>query len=768
MSIPKQTSPKTLDDSFVNHSFSNNAQPSSSNFQHSYQVSTHQIEKQLSSSSSRRSSSRRSSNSSTDSDKFSITSQSSLDEHDHTYPILPTYNSDNKSSSSYFGDGVLNRSNSSSRRTSIISIPGDTKKRILNTLKPRRRSSLPFIHLARRKSSQLIMVFSILVVGLLLVSEVRSHRLRKELWSKAITLNEWDIKYSTLLNKETNLKNFRKEYEFKRRLELKDQIEGKSTVINNVRKRSALELLNSVEEEEQGIWGPEQEEALQIEINNAWPKWWGNPDSEEIGKSPFDHTPNPLRPGQAKRRFMFLTDYNDYLERMNTHTYEIVDAALRHPHLIVDVWGPGWEGYNRSIPLSHNVRNRQNRIARLEQSKEEFDQNQIQKTLEMENKLTIQKKREWISRRFEVTRSPQSESPVLDEGSIEAEWAKPPWSNEYPDECNEQTKFDVVFTISNIFNENDPHVDALDCDTVLIQQLGDCHELRCSYEWYPHANNITVSKYAFELLELFEHDKVKAKYPDWRMGLFGHSPDTGNEWDFYPIPWSERTAKAKVFGYDGSFYPIRTTVTDAIRSIEKDPETLEQSIITRHPHPGYTVSVSSEARQTPLETYELNHEYYETHQKLREDFANGMRQSKICVFDASLERKMIRKYAQAFLSGCVVASDLPTEHEESLSKFIIPLKSTWSIEKINEMLNYYLERDDLLQQMALDGFIWARQHMTTTNKITHLLEMADHYRQGSRGYEFPYGFSMRCRSYWSGDAYRPPWCSEEGYRGLEE
>lgn len=87
-------------------------------------------------------------------------------------------------------------------------------------------------------------------------------------------------------------------------------------------------------------------------------------------------------------------------------------------------------------------------------------------------------------------------------------------------------------------------------------------------------------------------------------------------------------------------YPIRTTVTNHLRDAGKQEK---ETLISRHPHPGYTVSVPQEARDHPLETYERNHKYYATHLKLREDFAKGMRESKICVFDASLERKMIRK-----------------------------------------------------------------------------------------------------------------------------
>lgn len=53
-------------------------------------------------------------------------------------------------------------------------------------------------------------------------------------------------------------------------------------------------------------------------------------------------------------------------------------------------------------------------------------------------------------------------------------------------------------------------------------------------------------------------------------------------------------------------------------------------------------------------TYERGNAAYQRHEALREDFAKHMREAKICVFDSSLERKLIRKYAQALLAGCVV------------------------------------------------------------------------------------------------------------------
>ncbi|WVQ95996.1 hypothetical protein IAU59_003096 [Kwoniella sp. CBS 9459] len=711
-------SPKCTNDGFNSYSFASSSSSSAA------YPNSHALDR-TESSSSRTSSSSRSSN----------TSDSSVSVHTATGFALPKY--------------AIQQEQYPASRSNSFAI---SSKRLLHTLRPRRRSSLPFVHLARRKSTQIALTFGIVLLSVLLLTEMKSHKARQALWEKELSLREWDVRNA--LGRETNLAVLREEYELKRRMEIiGTRSEEKKRWTRDFGVRS-----------NQQVWGPADEEALIAEVADKWPVWWGSPDV--VGRSPFDHRPATLPAGVEKRRFLFLTDYKDYLERMNTHTYEIVDAALRHPQIIVDVWGPGWAGYDRSIPLSANIRKRAHRLAQLEASQADYETQRSIKQQEREESRKSAERKERMSRRLEVTRSPIEKSDMeVEEESVD-QWIRPQWQEGVPEECNMDVKFDVVLTVSNIYKETDPHVDALDCGALLIQQLGDCHELRCSYEWYPQANNITVSKYAFELLELFEYEKVKAKYPEWEMGLFGHSPDTGNEWDFYPVPWSQKTADAKVFGYDGSFYPIRTTVTDALREKDRDPTLFEESIVTRHPHPGYTVSVPSSARDDPLETYELNHEYYETHLKLREDFARGMRESKICVFDASLERKMIRKYAQALLSGCVIAADLPTEHEEALSKFVIPLKTTWNIEKINAALRYHLDRPELLQQMAMDGLVYARQHLTTTNKVTHLLQMADHYRQGSRGYEFPYGFSMRCRSYWSGDAYRPPWCS--GHRGLEE
>lgn len=299
----------------------------------------------------------------------------------------------------------------------------------------------------------------------------------------------------------------------------------------------------------------------------------------------------------------------------------------------------------------------------------------------------------------------------------------------------------------NIFDRQDPKLGPLGCGSLFIQQLGDCHELRCTDEWYPHATNITVSKYAFEIPELFDHQRTSQRFPGLDMQLFAHSPDSANPWDFWPLAWEDKVADARVFGFDGSFYPLRTTVT---QNLDRG------NIIDRFQHPGYTISTDRKLYDEPLETYTHGHESYATHRDTRESFARGMRESRICVFDASLERKLIRKYAQALLSGCVIAGDLPTEHEDALSDVVIRLDPNWSFERISEEIERALADPDELRRKALLGFAYARRYLTITHKFSSLLRVADRYREGARGYDLTFPFSLRCRAYWSDeDAYRP-------------
>lgn len=83
----------------------------------------------------------------------------------------------------------------------------------------------------------------------------------------------------------------------------------------------------------------------------------------------------------------------------------------------------------------------------------------------------------------------------------------------------------------------------------------------------------------------------------------------------------------------------------------------------------------------------------------------------------------------------MVAADLPTEREESLSDFLIILDPSWTFEQIERHIGTFLAEPERLEQMAMDAFAFARRELTTTNKIDNVLRMAHNYRNGIRGYD---------------------------------
>ncbi|KAL7414198.1 hypothetical protein BDY24DRAFT_414418 [Mrakia frigida] len=419
----------------------------------------------------------------------------------------------------------------------------------------------------------------------------------------------------------------------------------------------------------------------------------------------------PGRGEGGKVRVLFLVDFKDYLTRMNTHTPELISAAYDHPYVETDVWGPGWKGWSKTLSISENLRNRRRKDGQGEGAGE----------------------RELVD---------------LDEEDKKVERGVG---------CG---FYDLVWTISDIFKVKDPLVDNPGCGTLFAQQLGDCHSDDCINKWYAPHLNITVVKYAHELVDMFDHARIKSRFPEMEMQLFGVSSDSANRWDYFPLKsWDMKTVDAQGFGFDGSFYPIRTTVTNAVRN--------KQTFIKWYQHPGYTVN--SQAPSEAPEWYEENSPLLAKHLELRGGFAGAMRETKICVFDASLERKLIRKYAQAFLSGCVVATDIPTDQEVELKQFVIELKPTWSIERINAAIDLALQDPEELQRKAMLAFAYARAHLTNGAKVEGMLKLWEGYsKKGWRGYDYGRGFSLRCRQYWAGEnAYRPPWCSPLAWMGEE-
>lgn len=93
---------------------------------------------------------------------------------------------------------------------------------------------------------------------------------------------------------------------------------------------------------------------------------------------------------------------------------------------------------------------------------------------------------------------------------------------------------------------------------------------------------------------------------------------------FRSWPHLKRSSLTFFVGLRFSFYPIRTTITNALKQSAKSGTDIKW-----HPHPGYSISRPEDVKAP--EFYPKKSPLHETHRELRADFAAGMRNTKICV-----------------------------------------------------------------------------------------------------------------------------------------
>lgn len=148
-------------------------------------------------------------------------------------------------------------------------------------------------------------------------------------------------------------------------------------------------------------------------------------------------------------------------------------------------------------------------------------------------------------------------------------------------------------------------------------------------DWFPYQSNVTLSRYAFELNEVFTYDRITKNFPGMQMHLFAHSPDAvrpvpppfapvvaHTDLGFHLRPTlgtstlsqtgARRSAMLCSLGaflrrcsrkivaltsgvsslrFEGSFYPLRTTISAGIHE--------GKSFIKRHDHPGPSSQLSA-------------------------------------------------------------------------------------------------------------------------------------------------------------------------------
>ena len=142
-------------------------------------------------------------------------------------------------------------------------------------------------------------------------------------------------------------------------------------------------------------------------------------------------------------------------------------------------------------------------------------------------------------------------------------------------------------------------------------------------------------------------------------------------------------------------------------------------------------------------------------------FVSRLQQTKVCMFDSSIIRKSIAKFYESFLAGCVVASDLPFEMEELYKQAIIVLPPDASRERVAAIMNAALTDEAELQRKAARALRIGLEHFTCHRKADRVLDAVQQFRDGFRGYLFPYGFRSGCQNYHFDHQHgraSNPWC----------
>ncbi|KAJ3342711.1 hypothetical protein HDU93_001283 [Gonapodya sp. JEL0774] len=324
---------------------------------------------------------------------------------------------------------------------------------------------------------------------------------------------------------------------------------------------------------------------------------------------------------------------------------------------------------------------------------------------------------------------------------------------------DEENPVDVVYTMTWGLYEDLPDA------TVTVHVMGDCfaepgkgQRQKCvgETETYAPRADVVVSRYAVELWDMFlGREKLEAlKIKGTKLWV--HQQDCADPGWNYPLPFTApRNYTVQVFGSTyGVLYPLRAHVSGgiAMRIIQGD-------IFN---HQGYATKIvhNSSLLNLPPGTVDPNDPLLSVMHERYAAYTAALRHTQICVFDSTVIRKAIRKFHEAMLSGCVVASDLPDEmHNEMWRGVVIELDPAWTAERIQQELAWFLERPMLLRAMAVEAFRRARMGMTCAGKVDSLLDMAARARRGDVGYHMPYGFRGVCRRYGAKGSVRSGVCS---------
>lgn len=102
---------------------------------------------------------------------------------------------------------------------------------------------------------------------------------------------------------------------------------------------------------------------------------------------------------------------------------------------------------------------------------------------------------------------------------------------------------------------------------------------------------------------------------------------------------------------------------------------------------------------------------------------------------------------EAFMVGCVVASDLPFEMEDLFRDTIIVLSPQQTQKEIGRIIQNALDDEEGLRRKAAKGLKLAREYFSCEQRADKIIETMKDYDSGFRGYYLPFSVRYGCHSF---------------------
>jgi hypothetical protein len=313
----------------------------------------------------------------------------------------------------------------------------------------------------------------------------------------------------------------------------------------------------------------------------------------------------------------------------------------------------------------------------------------------------------------------------------------------YGGNSSDEPYFDIAVGASHAegFHIEDPKQ-----KTVYLFEMGDCHVMKpqSCIDAVPQNAQIISSMYGHELLAMFHPQPPQLT---GAQRLFYHISSCANPSLYHPrVSDYSKRRNVRLIGAVWPLYPVRVAAEEAIKKGLINNGKVQN-------HPGYDVPHNN---SDPPEEYNPNSALTISHRKQQSEYATVLGTSRICIFDSSVIRKMIRKFVESAMSGCVIASDMPLEMWVELKPFVIELPHNSTALQIAEIINAAQEDLPDLARRSAEGVKWATSSATCVHKMKTILSAVDAYRAGKRGYYFPHSVALDCYS--TLDGVKPSWC----------